>query len=88
MANTLYDALFKPHEASEATFLRLKDGSTVSYAGFLALSARFAHAMAEAGITPGDRVALQAGLPPELNMLMPPAALEAMAQHPTPTAHD
>ena len=36
----------------------------------------------------GDRVALQAGLPPELNMLMPPAALEAMAQHPTPTAHD
>ena len=60
MANTLYDALFKPHEASEATFLRLKDGSTVSYAGFLALSARFAHAMAEAGITPGDRVALQA----------------------------
>ena len=36
----------------------------------------------------GERVALQAGLPPELLSLMPPAALEAMAQHPTPTAHD
>eukprot|EP01036_Dinobryon_divergens_P011338 gene11338-15251_t len=36
----------------------------------------------------GERVALQAGLPPELNTLMPPTALEAMAQHPTPTAHD
>jgi 23S rRNA pseudouridine955/2504/2580 synthase len=36
----------------------------------------------------GERVALQAGLPTELLSLMPPAALEAMAQHPTPTAHD
>ena len=36
----------------------------------------------------GERVALQAGLPPELNTLMPPTALEAMAQHPTPPAHD
>jgi 23S rRNA pseudouridine955/2504/2580 synthase len=36
----------------------------------------------------GDRVALQADLPPELRALMPPAALEALAQHPTPTAHD
>lgn len=36
----------------------------------------------------GDRVALQADLPPELRVLMSPAALEAMAQHPTPTSHD
>jgi 23S rRNA pseudouridine955/2504/2580 synthase len=36
----------------------------------------------------GDRVALQADLPPELHALMPPAALEALAQHPPPTAHD
>ena len=36
----------------------------------------------------GDRMALQADLPPELHALMPPAALEALAQHPTPTAHD
>ena len=36
----------------------------------------------------GERVALQAGLPPELHALMPPQALEALAQHPTPTAND
>lgn len=36
----------------------------------------------------GERVALQADLPPELLALMPPAALEALAQHPTSTAHD
>lgn len=36
----------------------------------------------------GERIALQAGLPPELHTLMSRAALEAMAQHPTPTAHD
>jgi 23S rRNA pseudouridine955/2504/2580 synthase len=36
----------------------------------------------------GERVALQAGLPPELHTLMPPPALEALTQHPIPTAHD
>ncbi|RZL67437.1 MAG: RluA family pseudouridine synthase [Variovorax sp.] len=36
----------------------------------------------------GERIALQADLPPELRALMPPAALEALAQHPTPAAHD
>ena len=36
----------------------------------------------------GERVALQAGLPPELQALMPPHAIEALAQHPTPTAND
>ena len=36
----------------------------------------------------GVRIALQADLPPELRTLVPPAALEALAQHPTPAAHD
>lgn len=36
----------------------------------------------------GERVALQAGLPPELLTLMPQAALEAMTQHPTSKVHD
>ncbi|WP_379065847.1 malonyl-CoA synthase [Mesorhizobium sp. UC22_110] len=60
MTNTLYDALFRPHEANDGTFLALKDGSRVSYADFLKLSARVAHAMAGAGVRPSDRVALQA----------------------------
>jgi 23S rRNA pseudouridine955/2504/2580 synthase len=36
----------------------------------------------------GDRIALQADLPPELRALMPPAALDALAEHTAPTAHD
>lgn len=36
----------------------------------------------------GERVALQADLPPELRALMPPAALEALALHPIPISHD
>ncbi|AMM26812.1 RluA family pseudouridine synthase [Variovorax sp. PAMC 28711] len=36
----------------------------------------------------GQRIALQADLPPELLALMPPAALAALAQLPTPSAHD
>lgn len=65
MTNTLYDALFRPHEANEGTFLTLKDGSSVSYDAFLRLAARIAHAMAGAGVQPGDRVALQAKKSPE-----------------------
>ncbi|MBR2689942.1 MAG: malonyl-CoA synthase [Aquamicrobium sp.] len=60
LTNTLYDALLRPHEANHGTFLALRDGSRVSYADFLKLSARVAHAMAGAGVRPGDRVALQA----------------------------
>ena len=40
MSNTLYDALFAPHEASDARFLALKDGREVSYGTFVALAAR------------------------------------------------
>ena len=36
----------------------------------------------------GERIALQADLPPELRALMPPAAIEALTRHPIPTAHD
>ena len=65
MSNTLYDALFRPHEASEAIFLSLKDGRDITYAEFLRLAARFAHALSASGIAPGDRVALQARKSPE-----------------------
>lgn len=59
-ANTLYDALFRPHEGSAKTFLVLKDGHQLSYRDFLALAARIGQALKAAGIEPGDRVALQA----------------------------
>ena len=65
MPNLLYDALFRPHENSRKTFLILRDGSEISYAAFLGMAARFAHALAEAGVGVGDRVALQAKKSPE-----------------------
>lgn len=60
MPNTLYDALFAPHAGSDRTFLILKDGRRLSYGAFLDMAGRFAHAIAAAGVRPGDRVALQA----------------------------
>ncbi|MDM0052177.1 RluA family pseudouridine synthase [Variovorax sp. J22R115] len=36
----------------------------------------------------GERMALQADLPPELHALMPPIALDALAAHPSTTPHD
>ncbi len=60
MPNTLYDALFAPHAGSDKTFLVLKDGRRLGYGAFLDMAGRFAHAIAAAGVKPGDRVALQA----------------------------
>jgi malonyl-CoA/methylmalonyl-CoA synthetase len=65
MPNPLYDALFRPHQGSGKTFLSLKGGREISYGDFLAMAARFAHVLGEAGIKPGDRVALQARKSPE-----------------------
>jgi malonyl-CoA/methylmalonyl-CoA synthetase len=65
MPNLLYDALFRPHEKSARTFLILKDGRTVSYQAFLGMAARFARALADAGVGIGDRVAVQARKSPE-----------------------
>lgn len=36
----------------------------------------------------GERMALQASLPPDLNALIPGAALDTLAAHPLPTSHD
>ena len=36
----------------------------------------------------GERMALQADLPPELRALMPQAALDALATHPSTPSHD
>ena len=65
MPNLLYDALLRPHEGSGKTFLILKDGTKIAYATFLRMAGRFAHALAEAGVGVGDRVALQVKKSPE-----------------------
>ena len=59
MRNHLYDVLFAPHAGSDRTFLILPGGPDLSYRAFLALTARYAHALRDAGMRPGDRLALQ-----------------------------
>ncbi len=65
MANALFDALFAPHAGRDDPFLYLADGGTVTYAGFLGQAARVAHALTEAGLAPGDRLAAQVEKSPQ-----------------------
>jgi malonyl-CoA/methylmalonyl-CoA synthetase len=57
--NHLHDALFAPHQGSDRPFLTTPDGAALSYGAFVDLAARYAQAMADAGLKPGDRLALQ-----------------------------
>ena len=61
MANPLYDRLFGRHAGSDAPFLIDGTGGETGFAEFLALAARIAGALTEAGLRPGDRVAAQVG---------------------------
>ncbi|MEC7208816.1 MAG: AMP-binding protein, partial [Pseudomonadota bacterium] len=59
MSNHLYDAVFAPNEESEKSFLITPEGS-MSYAAFHKRVNQLAHALMTSGMTPGDRVAVQA----------------------------
>ncbi|WP_299649025.1 malonyl-CoA synthase [uncultured Tateyamaria sp.] len=59
MANPLYDTLFGRHAESDAVFLHLADGVTLSYRTFLEMAAQYAGLLTEVGLKPGDRVAVQ-----------------------------
>ncbi|WP_375259649.1 malonyl-CoA synthase [Citreimonas sp.] len=65
MANHLYDSLFVPHAGQDKPFLILPDGARLSYAAFLGRAARFAHAITDAGLAPGDRLAVQVEKSPD-----------------------
>lgn len=59
MANPLYDRLFGAHADKDTPFLILPDGGHITHRGFVGLVARIAHALTDAGLQPGDRVAAQ-----------------------------
>ena len=59
MANPLHDRLLGRHEGSDAPFLRLSDGRTLTHADFLARAEAHAGRLAGLGLAPGDRVAVQ-----------------------------
>ena len=65
MANPLFDTLFGRHAGSEAVFLYLPDGNTITYQSFLGMAARFAYAIRDAGLLAGDRLAAQIEKSPE-----------------------
>ena len=65
MPNPLYDTLFARHAGQQTPFLYLPNGSTLTHAAFLGMAARFAHALTESGLAPGDRLAAQVQKSPE-----------------------
>jgi malonyl-CoA/methylmalonyl-CoA synthetase len=65
MTNPLFDALFGKYAGQASPFLYLPDGTVISHGAFLATAARFAHALSEAGLAPGDRLAAQIEKSPE-----------------------
>ena len=65
MGNPLYDELFGDHSGKSTPFLHLPGGTTVTHGAFLQMAARFAGALAAAGLEPGDRLAAQVEKSPE-----------------------
>jgi malonyl-CoA/methylmalonyl-CoA synthetase len=60
MSNPLYDALFEPHKNNEACFLITDEGEQLSFRQFVGMAAQIAHVLRDAGVKPGDRIAVQA----------------------------
>ena len=65
MTNPLYDQLFGRHIGKSNPFLRLADGSVVTYSAFLRLTAQMAHVLTQGDLQPGDRLAAQVQKSPE-----------------------
>ena len=59
MSNHFYDQTFGRHAESNHIFLHTEDGD-ISFEVFAALSSQLANALVSAGMTAGDRVAVQA----------------------------
>lgn len=71
MSNTLFDALFGHHQ-----HLTPSQGAAHTHQGFLEGVARMAHAMVAAGLTPGDREAVQMAKS-SIALAIYPAAVQA-----------
>ncbi len=65
MANVLFDTLFARHQNNDDDFLINPDGSTLTYAAFLAMAGKFANTLQALGANPGDRVLVQVQKSPE-----------------------
>ncbi|SIN79341.1 malonate--CoA ligase [Vannielia litorea] len=69
--NPLYDALIAPCADREGGFLLRPDGSVLlGYSEFVGQVGRYAHALSDLGLEPGDRVAMQLEKSPEMLALI------------------
>ncbi|WP_050929668.1 malonate--CoA ligase [Aestuariivita boseongensis] len=59
MSNPLYDQLFGVHAGKTTPFLQLEDGQVITHSQFLTTAAQLAHVLVQAGLQPGDRLAVQ-----------------------------
>ena len=87
MANPLFDRLIAPHADKDKPFLILQGGARITYAEFAARTAQFAHALTEAGLVPGDRVAIQAEKSPDTLALIFAAARAGLVFLPLNTGY-
>lgn len=86
MSGSVYSELFEPHEEKGDIFLDLGD-HTITYGAFLDMVAAQAGALLEAGVAPGDRVAVQAPKTPEMFALYGAAAKCGAALLPLNTSY-
>jgi malonyl-CoA/methylmalonyl-CoA synthetase len=87
MANPLYDGLFGIHAGKTTPFLRLLDGQVITHQDFLATSAQIANVMAQIGLKPGDRVAVQVEKSPQTLALYAACAQAGLVFLPLNTAY-
>ena len=56
MINSLYSNLIEPNLENNKTFLKLDDGTEISYKNFIALSSKIAHKLTNLGLKVGDHI--------------------------------
>jgi len=59
MANHLFDLIVEKIPDPEKIFIQTLDGGSILYRQMLSATARYAHALQQLGVEPGDRVAMQ-----------------------------
>ncbi|MBZ9990336.1 malonyl-CoA synthase [Mesorhizobium sp. BH1-1-5] len=69
MTNHLFDAFSSRMPTPGRLLMETDDGRSISYGDMMAKSAQLAHALARAGVEPGDRVAVQVEKSPEAALL-------------------
>ena len=69
MTNHLFDAFRSRMPAPDRLLMETDDGRSITYGDMLAGSARLAHALLQADVRPGDRVAVQVEKSPEAALL-------------------